>query len=61
MSAGILILTPLARRLEAVMFGPHEKKYRLFEQAVTVVAIGLALAWGPSPSASFRSLRPPRR
>ncbi len=40
------VLTPLARRLEAVMFGRYEREYRLFEQAVLVVAVGLALAWG---------------
>ncbi|MDS0282457.1 hypothetical protein [Haloarcula onubensis] len=46
MAEGIPLLTPLARRLEAVMFGRYERQYRLFAQAVTVVAAGLALAWG---------------
>ncbi|MFC6975084.1 hypothetical protein ACFQL1_11110 [Halomicroarcula sp. GCM10025709] len=46
MSPGVPLLSPLARRLEAVMFGRYEAQYRLFTQAVLVVAVALSLAWG---------------
>lgn len=46
MSDRVPIVTPLARWLESVMFGPSEPYYRLFVRAVMVVTIGLTLAWG---------------
>ncbi|WP_324755960.1 hypothetical protein [Haloarcula montana] len=45
MSSRVPLLTPLARTLESAMFGRYEKQYRLFAQAVLVVAVALSLAW----------------
>ncbi|MDS0279082.1 hypothetical protein NDI85_14875 [Halomicroarcula sp. S1AR25-4] len=46
MTTSIPVLSPIARRLEAIMFGQYEDQYRVFAQAVLVVAVGLSLAWG---------------